>query len=122
MFSTLAARYKAAKMLTWRLGHLVSQCHVCKAIRAHKSRQLAARTKQSLEYLNLLRRAIIRRNVYFASRFLTGSKAHDHLRLERARIDEQVTLGKTGLELQSRTEAKVLQSVQLRWLDGCGRS
>jgi hypothetical protein len=98
-------------MLTWRLGHLVSQCHVCKAIRAHESRQLAARTKQSLEYLNLPWRAMVRRNVYFASRFLTGSKAHDHLRLKRARVDEQVTLRETGLELQSRAEAKVLQSM-----------
>jgi hypothetical protein len=109
-------------MLTWRLGHLVSQSHVCKAIRAHKSRQLAARTKQSLEDLNLPRRAIVCRSVYFASRFLTGSKAHDHLRLKRARVDKQVTLRETGLELQSRAKAKVLQSVQLRWRDGCGRS
>ena len=109
-------------MLTWRLGHFISQSHVCKAIRAHKSRQLAARTKQSLKELNLLLRARVRRNVHFAPRLLARSKSHDHLRLQRARVDEQVTLRETRLELQPRTEAKVLQSVQLRGLDGSGRS
>lgn len=107
-------------MLTWRLGHLVSQCHMCKAVGAHQSRELAARTKQSLEDLNLLRSTGVRRNVHLAPRLLFRSETHDHLRLERTRVDEQVALREAGLELQPRAEAKVLQAAQLRRLDGGG--
>ena len=109
-------------MLTWRLGHLVRQSHVGEAVRADESRQLAARTKQSLENFDLLRGTGIGRDVHFAPGFLFGGEAHDHLRLEGAGIDEQVALREAGLELQPRTEAKVLQAVQLGRFDRGGRS
>ena len=92
------------------------------AVRAYKSRQLATRTKQSLENFDLLRSTRVGRNVHFAPRFLSGGEAHDHLRLEGARIDEQVALREAGLELQARAEAKVLQAVQLGRFDRGGRS
>jgi hypothetical protein len=109
-------------MLTWRLGHLVPQRHVRETVRAHKSRQLTARTKQSLKDLNLFRSTGVRRDIYFAPRFLSGGEAHDHLRLKGAGVNEQVALREAGLELQSRAEAKVLQAVQLRRFDGGGGS
>ena len=118
--STRAAR-STRTILTWRLGHLVSQCHMCKTIRAHKSRQLTASPKQSLKKLNLLRRTRVRRNIHLTPRLLTRRKAHDHLRLQRARVDKQIALREARLELQPRTKAKVLQSVQLRRLDRSGR-